>query len=369
MNKANQTFGDYLLQFGLTIDIVDDRTFNDFMDIVDDYVRDYLNIDFLSLKIKNISDINVGLHAVKGHDEGKTISIKNESGEITGQTAYAFVNKLPLWITDENQKDLKDGSAYHIDLWNKKTGFPQVSKHKKPKVKTSIIVPIIRDNEAVGAVEFETKQYIEATATAKNELEKIANTISRVHYLHRSFKAQSENTHTAIRSLKTYLSKRSWPGLTKPQIFVAFPAKGEPDVIGKMKSVLDSFKGRANVMFWDNCNDSGKVDKQIIEAIAKSKFGVCYFSEPTPEGSPYRYFDNPNVIFEAGMFQSLTNSPGEKPIGWVPIREQDSPPPPFDYGSERILQIKRLKGNSLNEQTFATNLKKRISNLLDKAES
>jgi hypothetical protein len=354
MNKAIQTFGDYLLQFGLTIDIVDDITFNDFMEIVDDYVSNYLKIDFISLKIKNIIDNNVGLHAVKGYDEKKTITIKNNTGEITGQTAYAFVKKIALWITDKNKKDLKDDSAQHVDLWNKQTDFPQVGKHKNLKVKTSIIVPIIRDNEAVGVVKY--------------ELEKIADTISRVQYLYRSFEAQHKNTHKAINRLRSNLSNISWPELTKPQIFVAFPAMGEPDVIGEMKSVLDSFKERANVMFWDHCSDSGKVDQQIIEAIAKSKFGVCYFSEPMPEGSEYKYFDNPNVIFEAGMFQALTNSPGEKPIGWVPIREKESPPPPFDYGSDRILLVERLNNNSLNTQIFVSHLNKRISNLLDKLE-
>ena len=368
MNKAIQTFGDYLLQFGLTIDIVDDRTFNDFMGIIIDYVENYLNINHFSLKIKNINDVNVGLLAVKGHDETKTISVINESGKITGQTAYAFVNKTALWITDENQKDLKDKSAHHVDLWNKKTDFPQVSTHKQPNVKTSIIVPIIRDNEAVGVVEFDTFIYTEATATAKNELKKIADTISRVHYLYRSYKAQRGNTDKAIKRLRTDLRNRSWPGLTKPQIFVSFPAKGAPDVIEKMKAVLDSFKGRVIVMYWDNCNDSGKVDQQIIESIAKSKFGVCYFSEPMPEGSEYKYFDNPNVIFEAGMFQSLTNSPGEKPIGWVPIREKESPAPPFDYGSERILLVERSNNNSLDDEKFVRLLNNRISNLLDKIE-
>ena len=372
MKKAIQTFGDYLLQFGLTIDIVDDSTFKAFMKIVDEYMKDYLDIDYLSLKIKNICDADVGLYAVEGHDKGKTISVVNESKEITGQAAYAFVNKLSLWITDENKQDLdlKAKNAKHVDLWNSCPDFPQVSTHKKAKVKTSIIVPIVRYNEAVGVVEFHTRKYIEPTATAKNELEKIADTISRVQYLHRSCQAQHDNTTDAIDSLKSSLRYKCWPGLTKPQIFVAFPANGEADVIGKIKSVLDSFKEKAQVVFWDNCNDSGKVDKQIIEAIAKSKFGVCYFSEPMPGGSDskVKYFDNPNVIFEAGMFQSLTNSPGEKPIGWVPIREQQSPPPPFDYGSDRILQVERLSDNSLNVQTFVSNLSKRISNLLDKME-
>jgi len=366
MSNGTQTFGNYLKQFGLTIDIVDNDTFNNFMEIIEEYVKNYLKIDKVSLKNKTIIDEKAGLREINKQGDGYSYSILRD-GEVTGQTAYAFLNRKSLWVIDRNKKDLKDPESRHVDLWNGVDDLPQSFEHKSANVKTSIIVPIIRSKEAVGVVEFGTMQYIEPTTIAKKELERIADTISRVQYLHRSFTAQNNNTQSAIKGLRNYLKNMTWPELTKPQIFVAFPADADKDVVGRIKTVLNSFSNMVNVIFWDEINESGKVDQQIIRDIAKSQFGVCYFSEPAPEGSEYRYVDNTNVIFEAGMFQSLTNSPGERPIGWVPIREKDSPPPPFDYGSERILIVERLD-ESLNKQAFESDLTDRIKKLLETIE-
>ena len=108
--------------------------------------------------------------------------------------------------------------------------------------------------------------------------------------------------------------------------------------------------------------------KQIIETITKSRFGVCYFSEPAPDGDSdnHKFIDNVNVIFEAGMFQSLTNSPNVVPVGWIPIREKESPPPPFDFGKERIVEIPRLADGKLNQDLFIEIFNGRVTNLLEK---
>ena len=369
MSNGTQTFGNYLLQFSLAIDIVDNNTFNKFVGIIEDYVRNYLKIEHVSLKNKTFIDDLIGLQAVSGRDKGSSYTVRRD-GEITGQTAYSFFNKVALWVVDKDKKDLRDPESQHVDLWNDAADLPQSREHKSPDIKTSIIVPIIREKEAVGVVEFETMKYIEPMISAKKELEKIADTISRVQYLHRTFEAQNLNTQTAIRSLQNYLTEAVWPELTEePQIFVAFPMRAEDDVVGAMKAVLNSFSDRVRVVYWDQLNDTGKVDQQIIKAITNSIFGVCYLSEPNPKDSDHVYIDNANVVFEAGMFQSLTDSPREKPIGWIPIREDKSPPPPFDYASDRILIIERLNDSSLNRQAFSDNLKNSVEDLLGKIKS
>lgn len=368
MSNGIQTFGDYLLQFSLAIDIVDDNTFSKFIEIIENYVNNYLKIENISLKNKTFIDDLIGLQTVSGPDKGSSYTVRKE-GEITGQTAYSFFNKTALWVTDKKQKDLNDPDSQHVDLWHSTKDLPQSKEHKGNEIKTSIIVPIIRNKEAVGVVEFETTKYMEPSSTAKSELEKIADTISRVQYLHRTFEAQSYNTQTAIKRLRNYLSETSWPDIiAKPQIFVAFSAEADREVVSEIKSVLNSFSDRIQAMYWDECNDSGKVDLQIIKAITKSKFGVCYFSELDPKSTSKEYVDNINVVFEAGMFQSLTNSPREKPIGWVPIREENSPLPPFDYGSERILTVARRNDGSLDTDTFTSVLKNRIEALMEKIE-
>jgi hypothetical protein len=86
--------------------------------------------------------------------------------------------------------------------------------------------------------------------------------------------------------------------------------------------------------------DSGAITAQIADKIVKSRFGICYFSEPGQQPSQHKYVDNPNVIFEAGMLHALINSPDAPPSGWIPVREDDSPPPPSTSrpsGSRRSL--------------------------------
>ena len=107
---------------------------------------------------------------------------------------------------------------------------------------------------------------------------------------------------------------------------------------------------------------------KILEQVKKSQFGLCYFSEPTedPEGK-YKYQDNINVVFEAGMFQSQTNpNVTDRPEGWIPIREIKplTPPPAFDFAQERMITVERSKDGKPNIEKLRGNLKGRIENLL-----
>ena len=66
--------------------------------------------------------------------------------------------------------------------------------------------------------------------------------------------------------------------------------------------------------------DAGSISAQVISEITGSDFGIAYFSEPVKEGA---FQDNPNVLFEAGMMQALTNAAGTLFKGWIPIRESE----------------------------------------------
>jgi hypothetical protein len=114
---------------------------------------------------------------------------------------------------------------------------------------------------------------------------------------------------------------------------------------------------------WNGIEESGSITLGLIEEIARSRFGICYLSEPA-KGAGNEYSDNPNVLFEAGMLHSLTNSPIATPAGWVPIRERRSPEIPFDFASERILIITRSNDGRLAEETFRADLRKRVKALL-----
>jgi hypothetical protein len=100
---------------------------------------------------------------------------------------------------------------------------------------------------------------------------------------------------------------------------------------------------------------------QLAEIITRSQFGLCYFSEPQRETGGYK--DNPNVVFEAGMLHTTILSNAE-PSGWIPLRENKSPPLPFELASERIFVVPRTADGRLNEELFHVRLRARIQLLL-----
>jgi hypothetical protein len=70
------------------------------------------------------------------------------------------------------------------------------------------------------------------------------------------------------------------------------------------------------------------------------------------------------VIFEAGMLHALTNSPESEPSLWIPIREKDSPPPPFDFSTQRITYVPRKASGELNEGRLREELEKGVNAFL-----
>ena len=139
--------------------------------------------------------------------------------------------------------------------------------------------------------------------------------------------------------------------------------------MGEIRSVLDGFKDRLRVHYWHESSNNGNINWEILKQVQASQFGLCYFSERVDDpDSSFKYPDNANVIFEAGMFQSLTNpSATNDPIGWIPIREgePDAPPPPFDFAQQRMIIVERLGEDSHpNLDKLRADLRARLDNLV-----
>ncbi|HEU4397498.1 MAG TPA: hypothetical protein VFU54_06640, partial [Actinomycetota bacterium] len=96
----------------------------------------------------------------------------------------------------------------------------------------------------------------------------------------------------------------------------------------------------------------------------RSRYGICYFSEPAPPGAEHGYVDNPNVIFEAGMLHALINAPDAPPSGWIPVREESSPPAPFDFADQRIEKVPRDQDGQVVEERLRAQMQRRIVALL-----
>jgi hypothetical protein len=96
----------------------------------------------------------------------------------------------------------------------------------------------------------------------------------------------------------------------------------------------------------------------------RSRYGICYFSEPDPSDGGHKYVDNPNVIFEAGMLHALINTPDAPPSGWIPVREDDSPAAPFDFADQRIERVPRDQDGQVVEERLRAQVQRRIVALL-----
>jgi hypothetical protein len=177
-------------------------------------------------------------------------------------------------------------------------------------------------------------------------------------------RVQSSATKDVLSELREILHAGRFPKLAKPQIFVASSSQADQQVMAVVKQVLNEVKDKLAVVMWSDIAKAGTITVHIVEEITKSRYGLCYFSEPANSGGKKRYQDNPNVIFEAGMLHSLTNSPVTVPEAWVPIREDDSPPAPFDFAAERIAIVPREQDGKLIREEFKDQLRLRLAALL-----
>ena len=105
----------------------------------------------------------------------------------------------------------------------------------------------------------------------------------------------------------------------------------------------------------------GNIILQLLRAIGRCRYGICYFSEPGEDG---QFFDNLNVIFEAGMFHGKLSTLGGSSSTWIPIRETESPRIFFDLDQERILKVDRKPDGKLDEDAFTKKLSTRIEAML-----
>jgi hypothetical protein len=363
--KSVRTFGDHLRQFARSVDIVDDQTLDAVRDLIYSYVSDELDAAYFSLAREQQVDGRVGLRTVwSSSNQDHATTIRNAEGGYTSQISVSFDQGKPLWVVDPERGSLRNAKSY-VDLWSEMPDLPTYQAPINRDMKTSIIVPLVHWSRILGVIYMESTAYLEIADVTKDELTLLADTIAILLELRQANRAQLTGTREAVNDLTLTLRNTKFPRLTKPQIFIAFSGDADDNVIGVIQEVLDKFSDTLRAVQWTGIEESGSITLGLIEEIARSRFGICYFSEPTDSGNGFS--DNPNVLFEAGMLHSLTNSPVAVPTGWIPIREKQSPKIPFDFASERILIISRRNDGTLAEETFRADLRKRIEALLRSA--
>lgn len=370
----NQSFGDRLLQFANSVDILEEQTYNKICKVIENYTEKTLEIKNVQIMVEaKIGENEVALkqYELQPTPNEVIIKIRDKGGEYAGQTSCAFDQKSPLWIVSKNDKTSLIKSDDYQDLWSEVKEIPKYYNiGTDDPIKTSIIIPLRlqRSRELVfGVINFETEEYLEITEQAKCELSKIAETVSILLQLQWSRGSQKNNTITVIDMLEKSLQEESIPKLTKPRIFLASSEKAQIDVIGVVRKVMSEYSDKMDVVYWKDMDNPGNINKQLLEAISSSRYGICYFSEIMDESfqtDDIKYRDNSNVLFEAGMMHGKTDDVSDTPISWIPIREEMSLKAPFDFASERMIGVPRLPNGVLNKEEFEEKFKNRIDSML-----
>ena len=179
--------------------------------------------------------------------------------------------------------------------------------------------------------------------------------------LYEARQLNSKHTDLAIDIIESRL-QTPLPRLTKPTIFVASSSRADKEVMATLLQILKKNSNKFDFIYWAELDKPGNIIVQLLQVVSKCRYAICYFSEKGEEGP---FVDNPNVIFEAGMFHGRTSTLGGAASFWIPIREEQSNDEIFfDLDQERILKIKRNKDGSIKKGAFETELNRRIESMI-----
>lgn len=375
LTAKTSTFAGQLKHFAQTIDIVDTNTFDQVRELVCEYVTNELSSDYFEL-LRRETDDNAGSSKLwlqtfwSSEDKSHLWSIRTDGGDYTNPVTDAFDNARPMWVVSAEGRCPLDQTDEYVDMWS---GIKIHSKYNSASglsIRTLIVLPLSFRHLVVGVLCIESMQYIGITDVARWELLRLANSLAILYTLWDSHRAQSACKDRAINDLRFLLTRARFPRLAKPHFFLASSKSADETVMLIIKGVLKKHSDKLEYTDWGRMTSSGNIMSQISKEIMESRFGICYLSESVEsiDATQQRYKDNPNVVFEAGMLHARTTAAAEDkdengPSGWIPIREENSPPPPFDFSAERILYIPRVNGE-INESKLQEMLEVRILKLL-----
>jgi hypothetical protein len=357
------TFGSHLQHFARSVDIVDEHILREARELVREYVEDELGAAYLELVRAHIVDEAPGLKTFwSSADKDFSTTVKGKDGQYSSQLAVSFDTRKPLWIVNAERKPLRGASEF-VDLWSSVPDLPPYKAPLEDDLFTSIIIPMTRPgNRTFGVMYLETGKYLDITEFDSQELALLADALGVLMDLNDLNKIQIQGTRDAISNLRRIKESVVFPQIALPQIFLAFSARADQEVVGVVVDALKEFSGRLRIVQWNRIDDSGTITTQLAEAITTSRFGLCYLSES--QGDVDGYTDNQNVLFEAGMLHALTILSIHERSGWIPLREAKSPPPPFDFAGDRIETVPRTADGRLNEDLFRARLRARFRRLL-----
>lgn len=397
-----ERFGDYLIQFARSIDLVREDDFTEILRTAKEYSLKAFKLEYFELYTYNIHEVDRGssrdkeerLNSWRFEDSNRQQwdreLIDPQTKKPNGQISYAFIKNLPLWIVDEVKNPLHsdnsdDSPRRYKDCWSNSASknIPKYQKHSSndSNIYTFICIPLsvkVKDNsgnligeQKSGVLTFEISQHYDLKKhmeEAQKEMKNIADAIAITNHLRCSRILQYKNTDVARKTLAARLNKclptlSTYPLLEKPKLFFGFPQEGSEEVISVTKMILEE-RETVNVYDWQKDNSSRNIHQSILEEIRESRYGVFYLSKiknsPSTSQTPQsNYVDNPNVLIEIGMMLSMQSE-----TNLIIIREKNSPDIPFDLVAQKRIEVVRDNSGNLQEENFKYELKGSLDSLL-----
>lgn len=366
------TFGEELLQFSKTVDILNKNLFFRVKQIINEYAFERWGIKYVKImRLKLDTDGNRILEKFFW-DEYTGSGYKGEIVNVDrskGQMAFVIAQKKPAWITCVDKiSDLNKCTEY-VDCWSDLNGIPKYkSIMENEEMRTSIIVPFYEEmaNEEKylrGVANFETPKFVSFNDECEREIRYLTDTIAELLNLYTVRERQESNTNFAITKLRHKLNV--FPTIHREnKVFVASSLRGEKDVKKVIIQVLREEFPKIQIENWEENHETGSVTEAIFNKIETCRYGICYFSEKDPER--HQYTDNINVIFEAGLMHAKFRSfVDEKPL-WIPIREKESPNFPLDVKDFNTIIVPRDENGQLMVDEFKQKLIKFLTQMTHK---
>jgi hypothetical protein len=372
-------FSQQLNHFARSIDIVDADTAGFVKDLLHQYMSK-IGVHFYIVLLDGLTiDNGPGLGTfATGHSFWSmdgiqlAIPVRRENQGHHSLTSYAYDLKKPLWVVEKSGGTLKadEGTEPVLeDHWSGRTQLPPFGDlGNLGTARTLIAVPLSHAYRVFGVLSVQFNDQRLPTEATKQEFQNIAEAIAVVISLYQVRQAQIADTTIARNPLHDVLQDQSDSPFVKPRLFLAYSESADPEVLAEIRSALEPYHDAVEIEDWQRNFDPGEINKRLGEAITSCRYAICYFSEPSESvETPYR--DNLNVLVEAGMFYSLALCAAASCQGWIPVREETSPSPPFDLASVNTIRVKRPNGENgpvLDRDTLRTDLQNYLGGLIQR---
>jgi len=368
----NGTFGKNLKNFALSVDIVTPDIFQNTLELIKEYLDESLNIAAYGLLEKTVVGGGDGLKAI-WHPGGRSWSdpIWNREGEYYGQVAYVFDKMIKLWVVAVDKKALLSETAEYKNLWAKNNSasqkeIPKFIQNHENAIRTAIVLPLcIKPRKPFGVLNLESGDRLIPTKSVTGELDCIAEAISILYELKNVYEEMIRRTKNALKNLEPLAKLGMW---RENAIFLSSADNVDDEVISIIKDVINRDFPDVKLYYWKDIHQLGNAHEQIWGYLSKCRLGICYFAEQVDQSERrqkvFQY--NLNVLYEAGMMQTLSKSTeGNAVFEWLPIREE-SLPNLFDIDPQRTVIIERDEtGEIKNEQKLRKDISNHIRTCLE----